>query len=89
MSIVKALNENLGVLIAAGIIALATNSILGYANDARIEQRMVAVEQFAAQQRIINDTQIKISESVAVMAARMNYVEKDLDRVFANTPARP
>lgn len=83
----KWLNDNLGGLIAAGVIAVVAQSIIGYAHALRTDDRLLNFERFAQQQQAINEANIKISEHVAVMATRVNYMERDIDRVFANMPA--
>lgn len=87
MAVGKMLNDNLGVLLTMAIAAIVGQSIISYANAGLLNNRLENIEAFAQQQRQINDASVKISESVAVMATRMNYFEKDLDRVFANMPA--
>lgn len=87
MMIRKWFNDNMGAMIATGVIAIVCQSIFSYAHALRTDDKLLSFEKFAQQQQAMNDAQIRISESVAVLASRMTYFEKDLDRVFANMPA--
>lgn len=81
MSVIKTLNENLGVLITTGIISLVCFSIVTYGSNERVDERLDTVEAFMLQQHQINAAQIKISENVAVMAERQAWMQKEIDRL--------
>lgn len=87
MSVRNWLNDNTGPLMAAAVLAIATQSIVSYGNSERVDEQILNLQDFARQQRQLNESSIKISESVAVLATRMNHIEVDIDRVFANMPA--
>jgi coenzyme F420-reducing hydrogenase delta subunit len=81
VSVVKTLNDNLGVLITAAIINLFAYSILSYAAAARIDVRVTTLEGFMLQQQQINAAQIKISENVAVMVERQTWMQREIDGI--------
>lgn len=87
MSFRSWLNDNVGPLMATAVIAIAGQSIVSYGNDERVDEQILNLQDFARQQRQLNEASIKISESVAVMAVRMNHVEQDIDRIYVNLPA--
>jgi hypothetical protein len=83
MNVAKTLNENLGVLITLAIISLVTHSIVSFATDARVDERLDTAEAFMLQQHQINAASIKISENMAVLAERQTWMQKEIDRIAA------
>jgi hypothetical protein len=67
---VKALNDYVGALLLSATIALFTFSIVGYAKLETMEVRVMNLEQMQDQQRRINESVAKLSETVAVIQDR-------------------
>jgi hypothetical protein len=67
---VKALNDYVGALLLAATIALVTASVVGYAKVQTIEVKVSYLEEMASQQRRINESVARLSESVAVLQDR-------------------